>query len=841
MADDVSLVFNILSKDKASAGINQVTNTTRAANLASAASSVALGAAEASAAAWAVALGSAISGSIGLAPAVFEGATAAGVGLALALSGLGTAYKALGSQQAASGPSTAELARQHASAVQSVTSAQEALARAQRDAVSAQQAISDAEVTAAKNLRDLTISVADARLDEQSATLGVADARTALAAAQQSGSYEDIQKANIAYQQSIEDLQTAQNKTADLSEENDKATAKGVEGSDVVVSAKQQEADAVQAVRDATVQLTNAQANLTAGMSGGSAAASAQAVAMAALSSNGRAVVMAIKGIAPAWDSVQKSLQQHTLAGVAGDIRDISQEYLPVMHARLNDMGDAFNLAIRQSLGILQTKQGVSDVNTVLLNTDKALSILATAFAPIISGLLGIGAAGSDFLPMIAGWVAGLTKEFAAWVAQARASGQLGAWLGTAETALHDIWIIGGNVLGIIGDIFKAGGGASAGTGLLTTLVNLTTNLRTFMGSAKGQQDINTFFATLRGVLTDVFKILPSVTGSAGLFKDTLTVAAPVVHELADHVGALATALPFLAVGYGLVKAAQSLSIVRDIIHLPILAASAVANWTLAAAIRGQLAATEAATVGEEEMDAAFIASPIGLVILLIVALVAMFVLLWTKCSWFRDFWKGLWHDIQDAAGAVWNFIKEHWELLLAILTGPVGLAVLFIKDHFKQILDFVTGLPGKITKAASGMWDGVKDAFKSAINFIIRGWDSIHLKLPSVDTHIPGIGVIGGFDLRVPQLKQLAAGGIVKATPGGTAIVAGEAGEDEAVVPLSRLSNSGGGGQIVQLEWTGPSSDSEFVAWIMKHVRATVKAQGGNLATLGLKAPRSA
>jgi phage-related protein len=76
------------------------------------------------------------------------------------------------------------------------------------------------------------------------------------------------------------------------------------------------------------------------------------------------------------------------------------------------------------------------------------------------------------------------------------------------------------------------------------------------------------------------------------------------------------------------------------------------------------------------------------------------------------------WDTIKSAAAAVWsamqaawdsilgvvrtafNWIRDNWPLLLAILTGPIGAAVLLvvrnfdtIKDTFKGVFDFITGL----------------------------------------------------------------------------------------------------------------------------------------------------
>lgn len=180
---------------------------------------------------------------------------------------------------------------------------------------------------------------------------------------------------------------------------------------------------------------------------------------------------------------------------------------------------------------------------------------------------------------------------------------------------------------------------------------------------------------------------------------------------------------------------------------------------------------------------------------------------------------------VRGAVMTAFNWVKKNWPLLLAILTGPIGIAVLLItrnwetiknaigaairfirrawgtaiafitglatgvKDwivaRFNDVVGFVRGLPGRIASAASGMWDGFSNAFRSAINFIIRGWNSLEFTVPSVD--VPFVGSFGGFTIGLPDIPELAEGGIVSASPGGMLARIGEGGRDEAVIPLPR------------------------------------------------------
>lgn len=132
-------------------------------------------------------------------------------------------------------------------------------------------------------------------------------------------------------------------------------------------------------------------------------------------------------------------------------------------------------------------------------------------------------------------------------------------------------------------------------------------------------------------------------------------------------------------------------------------------------------------------------------------------------------------------------------DFISAIFSGAVETAttiVTGVKDivtgTFDDIVTFITGLPDRITAAASGIWDGIKDAFESVINAVIRGWNSLEFKIPGFNPPGPG-PKFGGFTLGVPDIDpiDLAAGGIVRARTGGTIARLGEAGRDEAVVPL--------------------------------------------------------
>jgi hypothetical protein len=105
--------------------------------------------------------------------------------------------------------------------------------------------------------------------------------------------------------------------------------------------------------------------------------------------------------------------------------------------------------------------------------------------------------------------------------------------------------------------------------------------------------------------------------------------------------------------------------------------------------------------------------------------------------------------------------------------------------------MDFFRGLPGKIGGIFSGLWSGVAGGLKSAINSVLH----LPLKIPVIDTHILGVGKVGGQTL----IPALAKGGIV--TRPTLALIGDNPGHREAVVPLSGPHAQELGGRRITIE----------------------------------------
>lgn len=229
--------------------------------------------------------------------------------------------------------------------------------------------------------------------------------------------------------------------------------------------------------------------------------------------------------------------------------------------------------------------------------------------------------------------------------------------------------------------------------------------------------------------------------------------------------------------------------------------------------------ATKVLAAGQAILNAVMAANPIGLIIIAIVGLIAGIVYLWKNVEGFRNFFIKAWELISGAVSAFWDFlknafkagldwIKRNWLNIIMFLGGPIGIAVGLIIKNFD-----------KIKAAVQAVWNWIKGAFstigaigtsiiKGAVNSLlgfaertINGFINLINGAIGAINKIPGVNI---GKINTVSVPRLAEGGIVPATAGGRLALIGEGGEDEAVIPLSKLEQmgfGGAGGQEVKVE----------------------------------------
>lgn len=113
-------------------------------------------------------------------------------------------------------------------------------------------------------------------------------------------------------------------------------------------------------------------------------------------------------------------------------------------------------------------------------------------------------------------------------------------------------------------------------------------------------------------------------------------------------------------------------------------------------------------TIAFQMFHAVLLANPIGIIIGLIVALVATFIVLWNKCEWFRNFWIGLWEGIKNQFLLVWNGIKAGFQL-----------AIDFFVNAYHSVVNFFTTLPDKMKEVGLNVVKGIGKGITSGIDWI--------------------------------------------------------------------------------------------------------------------------
>jgi phage-related minor tail protein len=232
-------------------------------------------------------------------------------------------------------------------------------------------------------------------------------------------------------------------------------------------------------------------------------------------------------------------------------------------------------------------------------------------------------------------------------------------------------------------------------------------------------------------------------------------------------------------------KIGQALPYIESLVgwiqkHSDVVGPAAAILGTLALVIGTVIGVVKIWTIAQTALNLVLAMNPIGLVILAVAALVAGIVLIVANIDGLGKAWKGIWAGIKTAASSVglWfkNTLWNKW--ILGAWNGIIGKGV--------EALLWFEGLRGRLSSALSGAFDPLKTAFRNAINYVIGKWNSFSLTLGGGS--VLGMG-IPSVTLNTPNIPYLAKGGIVPQTRGGRLAVIGEGREDEAVLPLSKLS----------------------------------------------------
>ena len=190
-----------------------------------------------------------------------------------------------------------------------------------------------------------------------------------------------------------------------------------------------------------------------------------------------------------------------------------------------------------------------------------------------------------------------------------------------------------------------------------------------------------------------------------------------------------------------------------------------------------------------------------------------------------KDFFVGAFKIAIEAAGVYFEVLSTAFSTYMTALQTVFNTVVMPVYNFFKDTFGTAFSAAGTAVETLgevfSTVWGGITstvetavEAVKTAINFIIKGWNSIEFTLPKVS--VPFVGDFGGQTFGTFKIPELANGGVVRSP---TLALIGENGP-EVVSPLNRqrrdfLPGGDGGGAVVSINNANfyDGTDADLVA----------------------------
>ena len=226
------------------------------------------------------------------------------------------------------------------------------------------------------------------------------------------------------------------------------------------------------------------------------------------------------------------------------------------------------------------------------------------------------------------------------------------------------------------------------------------------------------------------------------------------------------------------------------------LASAASKAWTVA---------TQIATGVQWLFNAALNANPLTLLVVAIAAVVAGIVWFFTQTETGKNIWNGFVEILSSTISSIGQWFKGLWDGIVSIFSGVAGwfggifqgawnaITSIFgnLGGFFGGVWNSITGMFGRLGSFVGDTIGGaVKGAVNGALGMVERmanGFIGMINGAIGLINKIPGVHIGNIPDLHIPRL---ATGGIVPPTNGGSIIYAGDGGQNEWVVPESKMAS---------------------------------------------------
>lgn len=431
------------------------------------------------------------------------------------------------------------------------------LAESKKELTDAQEELTKALEEGNEQIQQLGFDAEDAALAEQKAANELEDARKTLARVQDLPPNSRARReAELAYKEADLNLRRAKDRNSDLRKEQERLAKEGVEGTDVVIKAREKIADAEQGVidaqkateeaaidaaqreEDARRDLARAKEDLAKKNDGGGADDP-----LAGLTKSQKEFAKFLAGLKPKIDELKEAAAATFLPKLQEALELLfGGPTFNVWKKGLGQVGDALGNASLSIAGAIADSGNLKDLGQLFEDASKNIETIGRIIGNVWGIVLSVLNAAQPVTEKFLGWLENTTAKWENWLDNETNKKKLEDFFNEAGRVAAEFGEIFGNIFGGVFNLIKANTGpGSGGQILLDYFKDITANFKEFSGSAEGQNTLKKYFAdaaentkSILGFFGELIKIILKLGADPNtkVFWDTLKGALPNLEKI---------------------------------------------------------------------------------------------------------------------------------------------------------------------------------------------------------------------------------------------------------------------------------------------------------------------
>ncbi|MGL4998050.1 MAG: hypothetical protein ACRC5T_03705 [Cetobacterium sp.] len=338
----------------------------------------------------------------------------------------------------------------------------------------AQLRLNEAFAEGREQIQQLGFEAEDAALAERRAALELEKARAELLRTQDLPPNSRIRRnAELAFQQAELDYRQAVDRASDLAQEQDRLAQSGVEGTDVVIQAREDLAEAEENLRDVVLESLRAQEDaqrrLDDARNGSGGGGGGGVDPLAGLTESQKRFVLFLKNeVIPTFFSLKEAAADGFLPILEEQIRRFYQAgAFERLRVGIASVSSALADATVAFMDVFLTERNLRNFSQFFEDSARIIPQFGKVFGNSLRIVLTLLAAAAPVTERFVNWIDRATASYAAFLDQGQATGELTAYLNSSADLMARWGAMFGDIFGAIGKIIKANVGPGSGGDIL--------------------------------------------------------------------------------------------------------------------------------------------------------------------------------------------------------------------------------------------------------------------------------------------------------------------------------------------------------------------------------------